>query len=68
MAKKIIFSIFTSLIIAFSIFLGVMLIPEKNQEILGQLDYEKIQEEFFLKDFDENEKRSLLLVQVIHRR
>jgi len=61
MVKKIIFSIFTSLIISLTVFLGIMLIPEKNQEGIGQLDYVEIQEEFFLKGFDENEKKIFII-------
>ena len=46
MVKKIIFSIFISFIIAFTIFLGIIQIPEKNQEVIGQSNYLEIQEKF----------------------
>ena len=66
MVKKIIFSIFLSLIIAFTVFLGIMYIPEKNQEeVIGQSNYVEIQKKFFLKDFEINEKKYSFLVQVI---
>jgi len=62
MVKKIILSIFVSLIIAFIIFLGIMHIPEKNQgEVIGQSNYIEIQKKFFLKDFEINEKRIFIL-------
>jgi len=62
MTKKIIFSIFSSFVIAFTIFIGIMNIPEKDQEeIIGQLNYLEIQEKFFLKDFDVNENTIFIL-------
>ncbi len=62
MVKKIIFSVIASLIIAFTVFLAVMNIPEKDQEgIIGQLDYERIQEEFFTKKFELNEKKIFII-------
>jgi hypothetical protein len=61
MVKKIIFSVFVSFIIAFIIFLGIMQIPEKNQEIIGQSNYLEIQEKFFSKDFEINERKIFIL-------
>ncbi len=62
MVKKIIFSVIASLIIAFTVFLAVMNIPEKDQEdVIGQLDYERIQEEFFTKKFEPNEKKIFII-------
>ena len=61
MVKKIIFSIFISFIIAFTIFLGIIQIPEKNQEIIGQSNYLEIQEKFFSKDFEINERKIFIL-------
>lgn len=62
MVKKIIFSIFASLIIAFTVFLGIMYIPEKEQgNVIGRIDYIKIQDEFFLKDFEVNEKKIFII-------
>jgi len=62
MDKRIILSIFASLIIAFIIFLGIMHIPEKNHgEVIGQANYIEIQEKFFLKDFEINEKKIFIL-------
>ena len=51
MAKKIICSIFASMIIAFTIFLIIMNIPEKNHDesIIG-INYNEIQEKFFSKE------------------
>ena len=62
MAKKIIGSIFTSVIIAFTIFLIIMNIPEKNQdEIIGEINYKEIQENFFLKEFKINEEKIFII-------
>ncbi len=62
MVKKTIFSVVVSLVIAFTVFLAVMNIPEKDQEgIIGQLDYERIQEEFFTKKFELNEKKIFII-------
>ena len=57
MVKKIICSIFASVIIAFTIFLIVMNIPEKNHDelIIGG-NYKEIQEKFFSKEFKINDK------------
>ena len=58
MVKKIIGSISLSVIISVTIFLIVLNIPEKNQdEILGDINYNKIQENFFLKEFKISEKK-----------
>jgi len=62
MVKKIIFSVAASLVIAFVVFLAIMNIPEKDQEvIIGQLDYVRIQEEFFTKKFEPNEKKIFII-------
>ena len=62
MAKKIIGSIFASIIIAFTIFLIIMNIPEKNQdEIIGEINYKEIQENFFSKEFKMNEKKIFII-------
>ena len=62
MAKKIIGSIFASVIIAFIIFLIIMNIPEKNQdEIIGEINYKEIQENFFSKEFKINEKKIFII-------
>lgn len=62
MVKKIIFSVFASFVIAFTVFLGIMYIPEKNQEeVIGQSNYVEIQKKFFLKDFEINEKKIFIL-------
>ena len=62
MVKKIIGSISLSVIISVTIFLIVLNIPEKNQdEILGDINYNKIQENFFLKEFKISEKKIFIL-------
>ena len=62
MVKKIIGSISLSVIISVTIFLIVLNIPEKNQdEIIGDINYNKIQEDFFLKEFKMNEKKIFIL-------
>ncbi len=62
MVKKTIFSVVASLIIAFTVFLVIMNIPEKDQEdVIGQLDYIRIQEEFFTKKFEPNEKKIFII-------
>jgi len=62
MVKKIIFSIFVSFVIAFTVFLGIMYIPEKNhEEAIGQSNYVEIQEKFFLKDFEINKKKIFII-------
>ncbi len=62
MVKKIVISIFISIIIACTVFLGVMHIPVKTGgDVIGQLDYEKIQEEFFFKKSDVNEKKIFII-------
>jgi hypothetical protein len=62
MVKKIIGSISLSVIISFTIFLVVLNIPEKNQdEIIGDTNYNEIQENFFLKEFKISEKKIFIL-------
>lgn len=62
MVKKIIGSISLSVIISVTIFLIVLNIPEKNQdEIIGDINYNKIQENFFLKEFKISEKKIFIL-------
>jgi hypothetical protein len=62
MVKKIIVSIFVSVIIAFTIFLIIMNIPEKNQnEIIGEINYKEIQKNFFSKEFKINEKKIFII-------
>ena len=60
MVKKIICSIFASMIIAFTIFLIIMNIPEKNHDesIIG-INYNEIQEKFFSKEFETSEKKNI---------
>ena len=62
MVKKIIISIFASIIIAFTIFLMIMNIPEKNQdEIIGEINYKEIQKKFFSKEFKINERKIFII-------
>ena len=62
MVKKIIGSISLSVIISVTIFLIILNIPEKNQdEIIGEINYNKIQENFFLKEFKISEKKIFIL-------
>ena len=62
MVKKIIFSIFTSIIIAFIIFVVIMNIPEENKNnIIGEINYKEIQEDFFSKEFKINEKKIFII-------
>ncbi len=62
MVKKIICSIFASVIIAFIIFLVIMNIPEKNHdELIIATNYKEIQEKFFSKEFKINEKKIFII-------
>lgn len=62
MVKKIIGSVCISAIIAFTIFLIIMNIPGKNQEeIIGELNYQEIQEKFFSNKFNINEKKIFII-------
>jgi hypothetical protein len=60
--EKIIGSISSSIIIAFTIFIIIMNIPENNQkEIIGDINYQEIQKNFFLKEFEKNEKKIFIM-------
>ena len=62
MVKKIICSIFASVIIAFTIFLIIMNIPEKNHdELVIVTNYKEIQEKFFSKEFETSEKKIFII-------
>ena len=62
MVKKIICSIFASVIIAFTIFLIIMNIPEKNHdELVIVTNYKEIQEKFFSKEFEASEKKIFII-------
>jgi len=62
MVKKIICSIFASVIIGFIIFLVIMNIPEKNHdELIIGTNYKEIQEKFFSKEFEINEKKIFII-------
>ena len=57
MVKNIIGSIFITVIIAVTIFLIIMNIPQENQnQIIGEMNYKEIQENFFSKEFKASSK------------
>ena len=62
MVKKIICSVFASVIIGFTIFLVIMNIPEKNHdELVIVTNYKEIQEKFFSKEFKTSEKKIFII-------
>ena len=62
MVKKIICSIFASIIIAFTVFLIIMNIPEKNHdELIVGINHKEIQEKFYSKEFKINEKKIFII-------
>jgi|TARA_B110000438_G_C15742846_1_gene619301 hypothetical protein len=62
MVKNIIGSIFITVIIAVTIFLIIMNIPQENQnQIIGEMNYKEIQENFFSKEFKINEKKIFII-------